>query len=111
MKTSQVKEMVRLRKLGLTYQKIADVIGCHHVTVRNYLIYAGVVQDHYAERFKTKCAMLLHDWNTGASCESLAKKYGYKSVAVLYESVRNLRKKGMAFELRNRWTDQRKASK
>ena len=109
--TNQLKEIWRLRKLGQTYQQIADVVGCHPVSVRRYLINAGLVQDHFTERFNAKCAMLLHDWNTGADCASLAKKYGYKSVAVLYESVRNLRKKGMQFELRNRWTNQRKAAR
>ena len=102
MKMSQLKEIIRRRKLGETYLQIATVIGCHQTTVRKYLISAGLVQDHFSERCKSKNCMLLHDWNTGATCESLAKKYGYKSVAVLYESVRNLRKKGMPFELRNR---------
>ena len=105
MTTKQVQEMVRRRKLGETYQQIADVIGCHHVTVRRYLIWAGLVQDRLSERNKTKHAMLLHDWNARTDSGVLAKKYGYKTVAVLYETVRNLRKRGMKFEMRSRWTN------
>lgn len=106
MTTSQVKQIIDLRKSGCAYRTIADMVGCSVSSVSDHLKQAGLVDPNRNERLKSKSAMMLHDWQTGLRGIKMARKYGYQSRCGVYATIAYLRGKGWPFEYRQRLNKQ-----
>ena len=101
MTTNQVKQIIEYKNRGTTISVIADLVGCSRSTVDKYLNTAGLVKHNPPERHRP-IAMILHDWNAGTSSQTLYKKYGFKSIRVLYTTISWYRGHGYRFAFRNR---------
>lgn len=100
--TGQRRQMVELRKKGVVYRVIADMIGCCETTVRNHLLEAGLVDRAFTAKKKTRQAMLVHDWNAGMPTEQVMRLYKFKSDIAMHQALSGLRHKGYKVNYRNR---------
>lgn len=93
----QERELIyRQYVVGLSQIQLSIQYDCSEVTI------GRICRERGGSFHQKTLAMMMHDWNAGATLETIKQKYHYKSKKYLKARICSLRKKGMKFERRGK---------
>ena len=81
-------------------KEVSEIFYCSPKTVKKYVVENGgtIRPKSKGQRSHSPIEMILTDWKTGASVDSICEKYRIPNKVILYHRISQWRRRGFAFE-------------